>query len=223
MKAHTIAESHVLQAAKILVRNLIGEKDAAKLDRVSLSNDTVRRRIKEMSDDISNQVTAGIRASTFGFAIQVDESTDVTNCCQLLVYARYTEGNDAKTELMMSEELSETTKGKDIFNLLDKFFKQNHLDWKISWMYNRWCSFYAWSKVRVSSLCKSYATKSHFCLLFYTQICSSCQSNATGIIVMLKSNHQDCEFHKSVSAEYAIVCKALRRSWFQLQISSSSH
>ena len=40
---------------------------------------------------------------------------------------------------------------------------------------------------------------------------------------MLKSNHQDCEFHISVSAEYAIVCKALRRSWFRLQISSLSH
>ena len=104
MKAHTIAESLVLQAAKILVRNLIGEKDAAKLDSVSLANDTVRHRIKEMSDDISDQVTAGIRALTFWLAIQVDESTDVTNCCQLLVYARYTEGNDVKTELMMSED-----------------------------------------------------------------------------------------------------------------------
>ena len=40
---------------------------------------------------------------------------------------------------------------------------------------------------------------------------------------MLKSNHQDCEFHKSVSAEYAIVCKALRRSWFRLEIFSLSH
>ena len=130
MKAHTIAESLVLPAAKMLVRNLIGEKDAAKLDSVSLSNDTLRRRVKEMSNDISNQVTAGIRASTFGFAFQVDETTDVTNCCQLLVYARYAEGNNVKTELMMSEELSETTKGKDIFNLLDKFFKQNHLDWE---------------------------------------------------------------------------------------------
>ena len=43
MKAHTIAESLVLPAAKILVPNLIGEKDAAKLDSVSLSDDTVRR------------------------------------------------------------------------------------------------------------------------------------------------------------------------------------
>ena len=130
MKAHTIAELLVLPAAKIFVRNLIGEKDAAKLDSVSLSNDTVRSRIKEMSNDISNQVTARIRASTFEFAIQVDESTDVPSCCQLLVYARYAEGNNVKTELMMSEELSKTTKGKDIFNLLDKFFKQNHLDWE---------------------------------------------------------------------------------------------
>ena len=130
MKVHTIAESLVLPAAKILVRNLIGEKDAAKLDSVSLSNDTVRSRIKEMSDDISNQVTARIRASTFEFAIQVDESTNVPSCCQLLVYARYAEGNNEKTELMMSEELSETAKGKDIFNLRDKFFKQNHLDWE---------------------------------------------------------------------------------------------
>ena len=35
-----------------------------------------------------------------------------------------------KTELRMSEELSNTTKGGDILNLLDKFFKQNHLDWE---------------------------------------------------------------------------------------------
>ena len=61
-KAHTIAVSLVLPAAKILVRNLTGEKDAAKLDSVSLSNDAVRRRIKEMSDDISNQVIVGIGA-----------------------------------------------------------------------------------------------------------------------------------------------------------------
>ena len=49
MKAYTIAENLVLPAAKILVRNLIGEKDAEKLNFVSLSNDTVRRRIHDMS------------------------------------------------------------------------------------------------------------------------------------------------------------------------------
>ena len=80
-KAHTIAENLVLPAAKILVRNLIGEKEAEKLNSVSLSNDAVKRRIHDMSDDISDQVTTAVRASKYGFAMQLDESTDVTNCC----------------------------------------------------------------------------------------------------------------------------------------------
>ncbi|XP_076800826.1 zinc finger BED domain-containing protein 5-like [Clavelina lepadiformis] len=41
LKAHTIAEMPILPAAKGLVRRLIGEKDVAKLDSVSLSNDFV--------------------------------------------------------------------------------------------------------------------------------------------------------------------------------------
>ena len=81
-----IAELLILPAAKILVRNLIGEESLAKLDSVSLSNNTVKRRIEEMSVDIADQVIAGVKDSKFGFALQLDESTDVTNCCQLLVY-----------------------------------------------------------------------------------------------------------------------------------------
>uniref|UniRef100_UPI00358DF206 zinc finger BED domain-containing protein 5-like n=1 Tax=Myxine glutinosa TaxID=7769 RepID=UPI00358DF206 len=129
MKAHTIAESLVMPAAKILVRHVIGEEAVAKLDSVSLSNNTVQRRIEEMSGDIADQVIAGVRASKFGFAIQLDESTDVANCCQLLVYVRFTQNNTMKTELLLSQELSSTTKGKDVFNVLDNFFKQNELDW----------------------------------------------------------------------------------------------
>ena len=96
MKAHTIVENLVLPAAKILVRNLIEEKEAEKLNSVSLSNDTMRRRIHDMSDDISDQVTTAVRASKYGFAMQLDESTDVTNCSQLVVYVRFTE-NDIKS------------------------------------------------------------------------------------------------------------------------------
>ena len=80
MKVHTIAESLVLPAAKTLVRNLIGDEAVAKLESVSLSNDTVKRRIQEMSGDIAEQVIAGVKNSKFGFAIQIDESTDVANC-----------------------------------------------------------------------------------------------------------------------------------------------
>ena len=64
---------------------------------------------------------------------------------------------------------------------------------------------------------KAMSPKATFVHCFITKICSFCQDIATGIIIMLKSNHQNCEFHKSISAEYIVVCKALRRSWFRLQ------
>ncbi|XP_068209307.1 zinc finger BED domain-containing protein 5-like [Palaemon carinicauda] len=129
MKAHTIAASLNMPAAKILVRHVIAEEAVAKLDSVSVSNNTVQRRIEEMSVDIADQVVEGAKSSKYGFAIQLDKSTDVTNCSQLLVYVRFTQSNAAKTELLLSHNLSSTTTGKDIFNVLDNFFKQNELDW----------------------------------------------------------------------------------------------
>ena len=69
MKAHTIAGSLIMPAAKILVRLVMGEESAAKLESVSLSNNTVKRLIEEMSLDIDDQLIAGVRASKFGFTI----------------------------------------------------------------------------------------------------------------------------------------------------------
>ena len=109
MKTHTIAETLVLPAAKTLVKNLIGDEAVAKLDSVSFFNDTVKRQIQEMSGDIAEPIIAGIEDSKFGFAIQLDESTDVAKCSQLLVYVRYILNNIVKTELFLSQSLAATT------------------------------------------------------------------------------------------------------------------
>ena len=123
---HTIAESLVLHGAKILVKRVFGEQAIAKLDAVSLSDNTIKRRIEEMSDDIADQILAEIKESKFGFAIQLDESTDITNYCELLVYVRYAQTNIMKTELLLNHEVSTTTKGKDIFDILDIFLRRMH-------------------------------------------------------------------------------------------------
>ena len=129
---HTIAEPLILPEAKILVKRVFGEQAIAKLNAVSLSDNTIKRRIEEMSDDIADQILAEIKESKFGFAIQLDKSKDtrITNYCQLLVCVRYAQTNIMKTELLLNHEVSTTTKGKDIFDILDSFFKKNGLDWK---------------------------------------------------------------------------------------------
>ncbi|KAF2358175.1 hypothetical protein FHG87_011069 [Trinorchestia longiramus] len=54
----------------------------------------------------------------------------VTNCSQLLTYVRFTTNSAAKTELLLNQDRYSITTGKDIFNVIDNFFKQNELDWE---------------------------------------------------------------------------------------------
>ena len=53
-----------------------------------MSNDTIKSRIVDMSNNIKLQVISKIQASPM-FAIQLDESTDVANISQLMVFPRY--------------------------------------------------------------------------------------------------------------------------------------
>lgn len=129
-KAHTIGEDLVLPAAKEMVRCVLGDESVKKLNSISLSNNTVQRRIEEMSLDIFQQVISEISMSKIGFAIQLDESTDVTNCAQLLIFARYVGNEGIKEEFLMNAALEATTKGDDIFQMVDSFFKQHGLKWE---------------------------------------------------------------------------------------------
>ncbi|XP_051576458.1 uncharacterized protein LOC127453804 [Myxocyprinus asiaticus] len=63
-----------------------GEAAASKLDSVPLADNTVGRRISDMAQDVKEQVLDSIRHSPF-FALQIDESTDVAICSQLLTYS----------------------------------------------------------------------------------------------------------------------------------------
>ena len=48
-----------------------------------------------MSDDVKQHVIAELKKTPFAkFAIQLDESTDVTVCAQLLVFVRCVSGED---------------------------------------------------------------------------------------------------------------------------------
>ena len=85
MKAQTIGESLKMPAAAKLVKHVIGEEAAAKLESVFISNNTVKNRT-EMSVNISEQVISEVKDSKYGFCIHLDELTDMTNNTQLLVY-----------------------------------------------------------------------------------------------------------------------------------------
>ena len=130
-KPHTIGESLILPCIKETVRLMLGEDNASKLAPLSLSNITVNRRIIDMSEDVKLQIVAEMKAAPLGiFSIQLDESTDVSSCAQLICFVRYIYEGDFKEDFLFCLPLSTTTKGNDIFEKVNAFFIDNGLDWK---------------------------------------------------------------------------------------------
>lgn len=87
-KAHTIGESLLKPCILEIVRLVLGEKASNKMKLISMFNDTIKTRVDKMSGNIKGQVVSNILPSPF-FALQLDESTDVANISQLLVFCRY--------------------------------------------------------------------------------------------------------------------------------------
>lgn len=128
-KAHTIGEELVLPAAKDMVTCIFGENSAKQLNIIPLSNDTIRRRVEIMALNVKEKLVDRIKNSMF-FAIQLDESTDVTNYAQLMVYVRYIFQTKIEEEYLFCETLTERTTADEIFKKINDFFVENGLDWK---------------------------------------------------------------------------------------------
>ena len=116
-KPHTIDEVLLLPATKDIVRVMLGAEYVNKLNTISLSNNTVSRRVDDMSADIMGQ------------AIPFDELTDVANCSRLLVYVRYIYGGDFKDEFLFCKPLETTTTARDVFNKVGSFLQNHDSPW----------------------------------------------------------------------------------------------
>lgn len=129
LKPHTIGETLILPAAKDLVSTIIGDKEGKQLDVVSLSDNTVSRRISNMALNVKDILLKKVNSSKY-FAIQVDETTDVANLAQLLCYVRYEEKYSVGEDMLFCETLSAHTTGEDIFYKVNEFVLRNGMDWK---------------------------------------------------------------------------------------------
>ena len=109
---------------------MLGEKASQTMKQISLSNDTIKSRIHEMSDNIWSKVLSKIDSSLV-FALQLDESTDISNLSQLLVYVKYSYVADERIneEFLFCQPLETTSKAVDVFQMLIDFFDKTELSW----------------------------------------------------------------------------------------------
>lgn len=75
------------------------------LDKIPLSDNTVARCIDSISTDILSQLINRTKNSEF-FSLQVDESTNVANLSNLLVYVHYLFENTVHEDFMFCRPLA---------------------------------------------------------------------------------------------------------------------
>ena len=105
----------ILSAAE----QILGPEVARKFDGIPLSNNTVQRRIEDIAMDIEQQVIEEVKKSHY-FAIQLDESTDVSNCAILLCFVRYKGKTDFRKNFFATLTYQDVPPGQKYLGFLTR-------------------------------------------------------------------------------------------------------
>ena len=96
------------------------------MKQISLSNNTIKNRIAEISENINENVVSKIMSPFF--SLQVDESTDIANISQLLVFSSYITDKGIEQEFLFCWPLA-TMKAADVMKVVTYFFEETGLIW----------------------------------------------------------------------------------------------
>ena len=128
-KPHNIGETLLKPCILESVKLVLGEKASQTMKQISLSNDTIKSPIHEMSDNIKSKVLSKIDSSPV-FTLQLDESsTDISNLSRLLVYVRYVADERINEEFLFCQPLETTSKAVNVFQMLIDFFDKTESSW----------------------------------------------------------------------------------------------
>uniref|UniRef100_A0A8C4XEM1 HAT C-terminal dimerisation domain-containing protein n=1 Tax=Erpetoichthys calabaricus TaxID=27687 RepID=A0A8C4XEM1_ERPCA len=112
-RPHTIGETLIKPACMEIVRLMLGPNEVTEVNKVSLSADTVKRRIHDMSSDILGTLIRKLILAE-KIALQIDESTDIKNKAQLIAIVRFVDEDFIKEHYLF---------------LTDDFFKIYNIQW----------------------------------------------------------------------------------------------
>ena len=107
---------HILEQCKAtaeLIKNL------------HLCNNTVRRRLDAIANDIKLQLVGILKNTKFSLAL--DETTVCNSEALLLAYVRFQYDSQFMKEMLFCESLQTTITAKDIYNVVKKFMTDNDI------------------------------------------------------------------------------------------------
>lgn len=127
-KPHSLAETLILPVCKEVVKIMISQEAAKDIEKIPASAETISRRINDISNDIKLTLIEKLRVSGV-FALQVDESTDISGHAHLISNVRYVDGCELKEDFLFCLPLPNHTTGEEIFKVTDEYFNEHNLEW----------------------------------------------------------------------------------------------
>ena len=128
-KSHTVAEQLILPTCKAIVTETLRTEAAKEIAKVPLSDNTISRRINEMSADIESVVLDKICIGN-KFALQLDESTDFSGHAQLLANVHFVDGDTIRENFLFCKALPEKTTREEIFHVTSEYLEKGELKWE---------------------------------------------------------------------------------------------
>ncbi|KFD51901.1 hypothetical protein M513_07230 [Trichuris suis] len=120
-KPHAIGEELILPAVSEVLRTVVRMPATEIIKKIPLSNNTVQRRIDEMSADVENMLCNVLRTEEFSL------QTLPQNEALLLAYVRFIKEVKLVQELLFASELLTDTRGESIFRTVEDFFKEKEI------------------------------------------------------------------------------------------------
>ena len=120
-KPHVIAERLVKPAMLIRAKEFLGKKAANILQKIPLSNDTVKRTQDEIAENLEEQLVEKLKVSKF--SLQIDETT-MNNSVLLLAYVQYIDAMVIPEEMLFINKLIDS-RSETIFAAVYDFLHNN--------------------------------------------------------------------------------------------------
>ncbi|CAI6377025.1 unnamed protein product [Macrosiphum euphorbiae] len=120
----------IKEALSIFSKNCNDKNVKTKADGISLSRNTVTRRVEEMSNDISNQITQTVTKCKY-FSLALDETCDLTSMSQLAIFVRCVDEDfNVFQDLLELSQLETTSTGRDIFMKIKECVDRKGIPWE---------------------------------------------------------------------------------------------
>ncbi|XP_042896432.1 protein FAM200A-like [Parasteatoda tepidariorum] len=110
-----------------MVKTMFGQFYTNQLQQIPLADNTIGRRINNISEDLCDQLVSRMRTSKF--AIQVDEATDVAKDAHLIAYVRNVDDTNMIEDILFCKPIPDRATSYEIFQIIDRFFNENDIMW----------------------------------------------------------------------------------------------